>query len=354
MRTVVHRILSENAVYRFSRWLPCCIGIFLLLHAGNAVSGDIRWDWQEKSGPISIVNQSPVQLLFLQPAPDRADTLPKGRTSIRLNTTVTNTLLSEKSTRYSGGIDTEMIRTSLELSHGVLPGLELGLSFSVNHFYSGFMDKPILEVERMSGKIRGIRREEDPGRVTYFLMRGDEVIISASENRTGVGDLVLRAKKMVWDEEGALPRLSARLAVKLPTGDEDRAFGSGEVDCGLGLLFQKDIERMSFYLNGDVIFPGDAFDAFGVSLREFYGLMLGAEHRCTPRLSVVAQMSWSTRPFKDTGLEMLDRRIYELLIGVTYRTKNGVFIQGGGMEDIVSSFDAGADFTLFLNAGMNF
>jgi len=324
------------------------------LYSGAAFPEDSWGNWQEISGPISIVNQSPVQLLFLQPIPDRAKTLPKGDGSIGLNTTITNTLVSQKSERYTGAVDMETIRTSLEVSYGVTPCLELGLSLPVAHYYSGFMDKPIREVERMFGKIRKVRQEEDANEFAYVVKKDDKVFMSGSKNSTGMGDIVLRAKKNVRDEGNVWPCLSARVAVKLPTGDEDRAFGSGKVDWGLGLLLQKNMNRMNAYFNVDVTFPGDAFDDAGISLREFYTIMIGAEYKLTPRSSALAQINWITRPFKDTGLEMLDKRIFELLVGLNYFTKSGIFIQTGGIEDMFDSCESGADFTFFLNAGMNF
>jgi len=39
----------------------------------------------------------------------------------------------------------------------------------------------------------------------------------------------------------------------------------------------------------------------------------------------------------------------DLLIGLSYHTENGVFIQTGGVEDIFYSSESGADFTFFLN-----
>ena len=339
---------------KFLFWICFTVGLFILLYAGVAFPENSWESWQERAGPISIVNQSPIQLLFLQPIPDRADTLPAGHGSIRLNTTITNTLVSQKSEHYTAVVDMEMIRTSLEASYGVLPGLELGLSLPAANYYSGFMDKPILEVEKFFGDPRNIREKQDANQFACFVRKDGKVLISGSNNSTGMGDLVLRAKGKVCDQGDTLPGLSTRVSVKLPTGDKDRAFGSGEVDWGLGLLLQKDIDKISVYLNADVTFPGDAFDDAGVSLSEFYTLMIGAEYRFTPRFSALAQMNWITRPFKDTGLEMLDRRIVDLLIGLSYRTKKGIFIQIGGIEDICDSCDAGADFTFFLNAGMNF
>jgi hypothetical protein len=328
--------------------------LLIFLYSGTAYPED-SWKVRPKeSGPVSIVNQSPVQLLFLQPIPDKADTLPKGHGSIRLNTTISNTLVSQKSKHYTAAVDMEMIRTSLEVSYGVLPGLELGLSLPAANYYSGFMDKPILEVEKFFGDPRNIREKEDANQFACFVKKDGKVLISGSNNSAGIGDLVMRAKRKVWNEGDILPGLSARVSVKLPTGDKDRAFGSGEVDWGLGLLLQKDIDRITAYLNADVVFPGHAFDDAGVSLSEFYTIMIGTEYRFTPQFSAIGQMNWITRPFKNTGLEMLDKKIIDILIGLTYRTKKGIFIQIGGIEDIFDSCDSGADFTFFLNAGMNF
>ncbi|MEA3280042.1 MAG: DUF3187 family protein [Thermodesulfobacteriota bacterium] len=339
---------------RFLYWICFSAGLLIFLDAGAAFPENSWENWQEKSGPISIVNQSSVQLLFLQPVPDRADTLPKGHGAIRLNTTITNTLVSQKSKYYTAAVDMEMIRTSLEVSYGVLPGLELGLSLPAVNYYSGFMDKPILEVEKFFGDPRNIREKEDANQFACFVKKDGKALISSSNNSAGIGDLVMRAKRKVWNQGDTLPGLSTRVSVKLPTGDKDRGFGSGEVDWGLGLLLQKDIDRISAYLNADVTFPGDAFDDAGVSLREFYTVMIGAEYRFTPRFSALTQMNWITRPFKDTGLEMLDKRIIDILIGLTYRTKKGIFIQTGGIEDIRDSCDTGADFTFFLNMGLSF
>ena len=354
MNVLVCQIMCKNTTKLYSRWLSYCIGFFLVLHAGDAVSQNSWESWQERSGPVSIVNQSPVQLLFLQPTPDRASTLPKGHYSIRLNTTVTNTLLSQQSEHFTATIDMETIRTSLELNYGVMQRLELGISLPVADYYSGVMDKPIIDVERTFGQARGPREQEEANGFTYSVKKNGRVFLSSSENSAGIGDLALRIKGAIWEEGRTLPALSARAAVKLPTGNDDRAFGSGKVDWGAGLLLQKNINKMSIYLNADVTFPGDAYEDAVVSLEEFYTFMLGAEYRFTPYFSALAQLNWVSRPFEHTGLDMLDRRIIDLVIGISYRLKNGMFIQAGGVEDCFDSLDAAADFTFFCNAGVNF
>jgi hypothetical protein len=350
-------ILLENAQLdlSFSQWMAFLIGLSLFLYAENACPSNLEVSCKGKSGPISIVNQAPIQLLFLQASPDKAECLPKGRGSLTLNTTITNTLVSEKGGNYEGVVDIEMIRASLDLKYGIFTDFEMGISLPFVYSYSGIMDHVILDVEEFFAAERPVRKKQEPDRYEYYVKRNDDVFISGKGKRcSGIGDLVLRAKGKIWDEGKILPCLSTRLGVKVPTGDEDRALGSGKVDYGFGLLLQKDIKRLTAYLNADIIFPGDAFDQENVPLREFYEIMLGAEYRVSSRLSVLGQVNCITRPFENTGLQMLDRRIYDALLGIHYLTKGGVFIQGGAREDFKNSGNSGADITFFLNVGKNF
>lgn len=336
---------------RLPQWITYLVGFFLFLNAGSAQSASINWG----AGPISIVNQAPIQLLFLQPIPGSAETLPKGQSSLRFNTTITNTLLSETSENYTGVVDMEMIRTSFELQYGVLPGVEVGISLPFVYSYSGFMDNIILDVEEFFNFTRTVRVYQEANKYEYYVKKNNKPFISGKGKRcSGMGDLVLRAKGKIWDEGRILPGLSARAALKVPTGEKDRALGSGEPDYGFGLLLQKNIKRLTAYLNTDVVFPGNAYEEENVPITEFYKAMLGAEYKVSSRFSILAQVNYLTRPFKNTGLMMLDKSIYDLLLGIHYLTKGGIFVQGGAIEDFNGSGNSGADITFFLNVGKNF
>lgn len=340
------------------RLVAYSIGFIAFLNAGNASCKDSRDDWNRISGPIPIVNQTPVQLLFLQPTPDRAEPYPEGRYSLSLNTAITNTLQWEETKSYVGYMDMEMIRACLEVKYGMLSGAEIGISVPFIYSSGGFMDHAILEFEELFNALRNVREEEDQyGRAdtyTYSVKKNDNAFIEGKEHSSGLGDLALSVKGKIWDEGIRVPCLSARFSVKFPTGDDDRAFGSGEVDYGLGLLLQKTIKTVTGYLNADVIFPGHAFEQVDVTLKTFYEIMLGAEYKFSERFSGLTQLYYIARPFEDTGLEMLDRRMWNLLLGVSYFTRSGICVQGGLVEDLFDSSDAGADITFFLNVGKNF
>ena len=331
------------------------ISFLILLYRRTAFCSNLLENKKVQPGPISIVNLAPIQLLFLQAIPDRAETLPKGKGSLHLNTTITNTLLSESSGNYEGVIDMEMIRASMEMQYGIAPGFEIGMSLPLVCSGSGIMDNFILDVEKFFTDPRKVREEEDHNKYEYYVKKNGKAFISGKGKRSsGLGDFVLRAKGKIWEEGDTRPCLSARVAVKVPTGDKDRALGSGKADYGFGLLLQKDITNFTFYLNADVIFPGDAFEDENISLREFYEVMFGARYKINSQLSILAQVNYTTRPFENTGLQMLDRRIFDLLAGITYLTEGDIFIQGGGIEDFHDSIDAGADITFFLNIGRHF
>lgn len=340
-----------------ARLVAYSIGFLLFLNAGSVFSKDSLDDWDRISGPIPIVNQAPIQLLFLQPIPDRAETYPQGRYSLSLNTAITNTLLWGKSENYYGYLDMEMIRTCLDLKYGITSGFEIGMSVPFIYGSGGFMDRGISEFEELLNNVRDLRRKEKQyGRAdsyTYSVKKNNMAFIEGKKNSAGLGDLALSVKGKIWDEGDRVPCLSARFSVKVPTGDENRAFGSGEVDYGLGLLLQKTINRVTGYLNADVIFPGHAFEQADVSLKTFCEIMLGAEYKFSERFSGLTQLYYITRPFEDTGLEMLDRRMWNLLLGVSYFTGTGICVQGGFVEDFLHS-NSGADITFFLNVGKNF
>jgi hypothetical protein len=339
-----------------SRLAAYSIGFSLFFNGGSAFCKDSRHNWNRISGPIPIVNQTPIQLLFLQPTPDRAEPYPVSRYSLSLNTAITNTLQWGKSEKYMCYTDMEMLRTSLEVRYGILAGIEIGMSVPFLYTYRGFMDQLIMEIEKVFGATRNLREKEEQhareDRFAYFFKKNDMAFIEGKEHAAGLGDLALRVKGKVWDEQDKVPMLSARFSVKVPTGDEERALGSGESDYAFGLLLQKTINRVTTYVNADVIFPGHAFEQASVSLKSFYQIMLGEEYKISERFSGLAQLYYITRPFEDTGLRMLDKRLWNVLLGVSYLTESGISIQGGFVEDFFASY--GADISFFLNVGKNF
>ena len=141
-----------NNSYRFLRGffhgIPFLVGFFILLNISKGYCSNLMAEQQMRSGPIAIVNQSPIQLLFLQAIPDKAEIIQKGRGYLSLNNTITNILLSERSGNSEGIVDMEMIRLPLDAKYGLIPGFEISASLPLVYSYSGVMDHAILDVEK--------------------------------------------------------------------------------------------------------------------------------------------------------------------------------------------------------------
>jgi Protein of unknown function (DUF3187) len=300
-------------------------------------------------GPLRLVNQQPLQLLFLQPFPDRADVTPFRHVDVDLNVAVSNTLVGDQQD-FTADLDLEMVRTVIALRYGVYTNFEVGLSLPIIYTYGGILDGFILGVERhfTPGKERTLRKNQVAGAFTYQVSRGNRVFIQGQDDALGIGDIVLQAKGQLLYEQEWFPAVSLRAAVKFPSGDADRAFGSGEFDGSVGVLLQKTLGRFTFYVNADVTFPGQAFDDVDVSLHPFFLGLFAIEFRVSRPVSLVLQLRGDTRPFHDT-IAILDKRILETHLGVNWAISRHLVLQAGLAEDQFDSACCSADVTFFLN-----
>jgi hypothetical protein len=300
-------------------------------------------------GPLRLVNQQPVQLLFLQPFPDRAEATPFRHIDVDLNVALTNTLVGDQQD-FTANLDLEMVRTVIALRYGVHPNFEVGLALPIIYTYSGILDDGIIEVERLltPGNERRIRKNQVAGAFTYQVARDNRVFIQGQDNAVGIGDIVLQAKGQILHEQEWLPAVSLRAAVKFPSGDSDRAFGSGEIDGSVGVLLQKSLWRFTFYVNADVTFPGQAFNDVDVSLHPFFLGLFAIEFRLSRPVSLVLQLRGDTRPFHDT-IAILDKRILETHLGVNWAISRHLVLQAGFAEDQFNSACCSADVSFFLN-----
>lgn len=79
-----------------------------------------------------------------------------------------------------------------------------------------------------------------------------------AENASGIGDVELNYRYQLFMEEDGRPAVSPSFSLILPTGDEDRGFGTGEVGYSFNLPISKTIsDRMYVNFNAGFTFtPG--------------------------------------------------------------------------------------------------
>ncbi len=115
-----------------------------------------------------------------------------------------------------------------------------------------------------------------------FVHFDDDPDGGPEEEEGGWGDTFLnyRYQLTMDDEFGWMPAIAPRASVILPTGDEDRGLGTGEVGYQFNLPISKELERFAFHFNaGTTIFPDASVELAGGGDspgRDLNGYNLGA------------------------------------------------------------------------------
>jgi hypothetical protein len=316
-------------------------------------------DFSQSKGPLPVRNFNPVQLLFLFLSTEEAETLPPGRSQIRIEAAESNVLISETQPdpNVEAVLKFETFRFAFALRHGFSKRLEGGIEIPVLYRDKGFLDPFIISVEkavsRFSPKRIKFTRGEFGG---YFIRRNGETLLSGERGDLGLGDVVLQGKFLVWREESWWPTLSLRGAVKLPTGSQSRLFGRRKMDLGLGLALQKTLHpRFVVYLNQNVVFPMGRFLYTGFTLNPISTTILAMEWIWSAKFSWLTQIDFYTSPFHGTGVRALDYGVNEVAFGFDYALRPHVLWQLYGIENFNKPYlGAAADFTLLTTVSYRF
>jgi hypothetical protein len=140
----------------------------------------------------------------------------------------------------------------------------------------------------------------------------------------------------------------------LPTGDEDRAFGNGEVDVGLGLALEKTLGPVRLYFNGGLTIPtGDPFAGTGIDTVPMLSGFLTAQYHLTQYFSLMLQLNSVSPPVRQTGLK-IGKATFEILAGVAWEIPSSSLVwQAGFMEDI-NNTNRTADLAFFMSWSVRF
>ncbi len=308
-------------------------------------------DFSNGKGPFPARDYNPVRLMFLAMPGEEADVLGPGRSQIRMELAESNVIIFENQTNPTAQavMKFETFRFAFTYRRGITRGIEGGFEIPVLYRDKGILDPFIISVEdavrRLSPKRVKFTRGSFGG---FSVVRAGDTIVSGDRGDLGLGDIALHAKFEVLNEGNAGVGLALRGAVKLPTGKDDLAFGSGKVDLGLGMALQKRIHtKWKIYFNQSVVFPLGTFLDTGFTLNPISTTILAVEWIWSPRFSWVTQIDFFTSPFHGTGVDALDNTVNEATFGFDYALKPHVLWQVYGTENFnVPDIGAAADFTL--------
>jgi Protein of unknown function (DUF3187) len=300
-------------------------------------------------GPFPVRSLSPIQLLYFQFTPERAIPLPRGMWNVRFDLVEANILARDQNGDDSLLFDFELTRGNLALQYGLIDHLAVGLEIPLLYTWQGFLDGPIKEFEDVTGFRRTIRFERPQYLFDYILTKDGRTALKGTSGAIGIGDIGLTAKALLRGEGQLAPAVAGRFALKLPTGDEDRALGSGEVDVALGVALEKTFGPVRLYFNTGLTIPtGNPFAGTGIDSVPMLSSFLTGEYRLTDRFSILVQLNGITPPVRNTGLD-IDQSTFEILAGFNWTLPGlPVVWQAGFMEDL-NNTNRTADFALFMS-----
>ena len=299
----------------------------------------------EGFGPFPVRNFQALDQLVLAMPGDRAAVLRKGDFDIRLEAANTASIARDQEEQADVTMKFETVRAGLFLRYGLTDRLEIGAEVPGYHRYRGFMEEPILGVERGTTGISPARKALRETAYAFNINNGGRTLFQGAKGATGLGDISFYGKYQLLKEASTLPALSVRVGVKAPTGDTDQVFGSGHPDAGVGLALDKTFATgWIVYVNLNGVFPTGQIA--GLDLQPVISGLVAVEYLWTENFSVTAQFDYYSPPFHGTGTRVLDRGVTESVIGVSYRFLPGLLWQVYGVENLDFITGSAADFTL--------
>jgi len=299
----------------------------------------------EGFGPFPVRNFQAFQQLVLSLPGDRAAVVKPGTLDVRLELAETASIYNEHTPPINVTVKFETLRSGLFLRYGAADKLELGLEIPVLYRYEGFMNGAITGVERATTGENPARAALKNSNFVFNVTRNGQTIMSGGPGAMGLGDTTLMSKYQLLTEGEAMPAVSLRGAVKLPTGDQSAFFGSGSPDFGLGLAAEKLVAgRWLFYANVTGVVPTGTIAGFG--LRPTMSGLVAIEYLWSENLSIATHFDYYSSPFSGTGSPVFDQGVTESVLGFSYRVVPHVLWQVYAVENLDFITGSAADFTL--------
>jgi len=295
-------------------------------------------------GPFQVRNQFPLSLQFLSFNADDAFTLVKNDFLVSLNYSHSNTFaqspnilknfnlsssridfrhdLADKSDGSPNRflIDTSIGRATINLKYGLSDWFTLELDLPIMGFQGGFLDQPIEAIHQLAGFPYASRAMLNSNTSQLFVS-GPQTKLLYNRNDFGgygLGDIVLMAKSGLYRSHIQGFALSARVAIKLPTGNYRNFHGSGSVDYGIDLTATKKLGRSFISTNISAVIAGKWKLMPYLQTNPSYSWILSYEYLWGDRMSLVIQNLVQSSYLGSNVHPEISRSVFEWTAGVKY------------------------------------
>jgi|GEM_PF-2639227 len=271
------------------------------------------------TGPLPYRSLMPLSLIFPHPLPERAAILPDGVVETEIRSDYGTIFVDDRRGAERILVDGEFSRSSLTARTSLGSRVEVGVEIPFVRYLSGRFDDFIDDWHSVFGLSPGHRDEAPENRFGVNYGNGDGTFFAAEEDGFHLADIPLTVKVGLLDPADDTLGLALRGLIELPTGDDEKGFGSGKVDGGAGVLVEKRFGEWAFYLSADHVFRSTPDSFEGVRAAHVTHGSLAAEYLISPTVALVAQTDYQTRPLDGARLgEFVDPQ-WSGLLGAAFR-----------------------------------
>ncbi|MBL8755502.1 MAG: DUF3187 family protein [Planctomycetes bacterium] len=303
---------------------------------------------REHFGPMPVRNQHPAQLTVLHMAPAEAAVLPAGGIELRADAAYSSLFLLGSGNGKSWLMDGEYLRASTRARAGLGRDLELALELPFAHTSGGFLDGFLIDYHELFGfpdQNRDVNPQDD---FAVEARRSGSTVWQVERDGFEWLDVPVVATWSALASRPNRPGLALRGGLELPTGDQDRGYGNGEVDASFGALADWRSDSVALFAHAQHTFAGTPAPARrqGLTFADVTSLGLAAELPLLEDVHAFAQVEWENSTLRNFGLPVSDRDQVVLWIGGRWQVDTNTGIEVGFGEDLLGK--ASPDFTAWL------
>jgi len=237
-------------------------------------------------------------------------------------------------------LDGETYDFTLSLRYGIAKDLELGMEIPYLVNSGGFLDGFIEGFHDLFGLPQGSRKSYLRNRLLYQYTRNGETKAQVNNGSSGIGDIRLTGAWQLYGGNAESSRAVAlHAAVKLPTGNGNRLFGSGSTDFSLWLTASNDFRLPLGHLTlygaggGMVMTDGDVLEDQQRNLAAFGSLVIGWSP--VGWLALKVQADGHTSIYTGSSLKEVNSGSVQITGGGTIGLTKNTFLDIGVSEDLV-------------------
>lgn len=306
----------------------------------------------EWRGPLPVRNQHPAQLLVQSMPPRRAVTQAAGDAAVRTDAAYSSLFLLG-----SGGgnwfvMDGEYLRTSLSAGVGLGQGLELGVELPMAHTSGGFLDSFLIDYHEVFGFPDQARDTTPKNQFEVQAWQGSQQVWQMQSSSFEWLDVPLTLSWAPTGQKNQGPGTAVllRAGIELPTGDQHRGYGNGQIDTTFGAVLEQRFEQVALYGHLQHTFagtPAPSRDA-GLQWQDVTAAGFGAELPLSKHFSAQVQLGYETSTLRDLDLGATARDQLLLWVGGRWSVSPAWSLEFAFGEDLISHVSP--DFTAWVGA----